>query len=187
MKSRLKSLGVVLGAMAFAAGTVMADENPTSTQTPAGFALAQDPGRTVIVTPPPPGGTTDVTYQTWNSNLFIGGAVLFGAAYGAAVVGASQSDRSADNRLYVPLLGPWLDLADRGDCPVEQQSCDNETTMKVLIIGDGILQAAGVFMMVDAALFPKTVHKTVPTTALRHVKPIRVGEGGRGLAWSGKF
>jgi hypothetical protein len=86
----------------------------------------------------------------------------------------------------VPLVGPWLDLADRGSCPIERQSCDNETTMKVLIIGDGVLQAAGAFMMLDAVLFPTTVHKSVPATAMR-IKPIRVGDDGRGLAYRGKF
>jgi hypothetical protein len=188
MRTRTKVLGASLAACLLASSNVVADPAPTPVvihQTPAGYAQRVDePRRVTFVSQGP---TYDETYTTWNSSLFIGGAVLFGASYGAAVVAASRSDREADDRLYVPLLGPWLDLADRRDCDVEISSCDNETTLKVLIVTDGVLQAAGAFMMLDAILFP-TVHRSSTTTAaLEHVKPIRVGDGGRGLAVSGKF
>lgn len=182
----LQTAGALFGACLLAAAPAVAqpaDRYPDDPQTPAGYAQRVDePYYTGA-----PVGRTDQTYTTWNSSLFVGGAVVFGAAYGAAVIGAANSETEADQRLYVPLLGPWLDLADRGDCNVENRACDDETTIKVLIVGDGILQAGGALMMVGSLLFPKTVTHSAPATAMQKVKPIRVGTGGRGLAYTGTF
>ncbi len=187
MSTSIKTLGVALGALLLASTTALADEQGAPAAR-VNLTLQQDPDRVTIITPAAGGATSDETYQTMNSEVLVGGVVLFGASYGAAAIAASQSERDADRRLYVPLVGPWLDLADRGDCPIENQSCDDETTNKVLIIGDGVLQAAGALLILDAALFPRTVHRTSTTaTALRHVKPIRVGDGGRGVALRGTF
>lgn len=187
MSASIKTVGVALGALLLTSTAALADEQ----RAPAArvnLTLQQDPDRVTIITPPVAGSTSDETYQTMNSEVLVGGVVLLGASYGAAAIAASQSERDADKRLYVPLVGPWLDLADRGDCPIANQSCDDETTHKVLIIGDGVLQAAGALLLLDAALFPRTVHRTSTTaTALRHVKPIRVGDDGRGVALSGTF
>lgn len=178
----LKTIGVVLGTMLLAATPALADGNHTTPASLAGAATsAQD--RTVIVSQP---ATADETYTTMNTEMFVTGAVLLGAGYGAGAIAASQSEREGMDRLYVPVVGPWLALNDRGSCPVERESCDNETTAKVLIIGDGIIQAAGAFLMLDAALFPKTVHRTIPAAAF-NLKPIRVGQDGRGLAYTGRF
>lgn len=168
----MKKLGVVIGSLALVAGM--------------GSALADDEPERVYVTPAP-NGVTDQTYQEWNAPLFTGGVVLFGAAYGGAVIAASQSDNEHDDRLYVPLIGPWLDLADRGDCDVQNESCDDETTTKVLLVADGIFQAGGAALMVGSFLFPKTVHESAPITAMRHIKPVRVGTAGRGFAFSTTF
>jgi hypothetical protein len=178
----LKTIGVALGALLLAAGPALADGRHTPASL-AGAATSSQDQNTVVV---PAQSTTDETYTTMNTELLVSGAVLFGAGYGAGAIAASQSDRAGMDRLYVPLIGPWLALNDRGACPVTNNSCDNETTAKVLIVGDGIIQAAGAFMMLDAALFPKTVHRTIPEAALR-VKPIRVGNDGRGLAYTGHF
>lgn len=168
----MKKLAVVIGSLALVAGM--------------GSALADDEAERVYVTPAP-NGVTDQTYQTWNAPLFTGGVVLFGASYGGAVIAASQSDNEADDRLYVPVVGPWLDLADRGDCNIENDACDEQTTEKVLIVADGIFQAGGAALMIGSFLFPRTVHESAPITAMRHVKPIRVGTGGRGFAFSTSF
>ena len=167
----MKKLGVLFGSFALVAGM--------------GSAVADDEAAPVYVMPAE--GVADQTYQTWNAPLFTGGAVMFGASYGAAVLAASQSDNEADERLYVPLVGPWLDLADRSDCDIESSSCDDETTEKVLIVADGVFQAGGAALMIGSFLFPRTVHESAPLSAMRHVKPIRVGTSGRGFAFTGTF
>ena len=42
--------------------------------------------------------------------------MTFTLAYVPAVLVAQQSTQSADNHLYVPVVGPWVDLADRPTC-----------------------------------------------------------------------
>lgn len=190
MSNTLKTLGVAVGALLLTTTTTAKAEEQVVVlpppPPPVNLTLQPEPANVTVITPAPSAEMSDETYRTMNRELMFGGVVLFGATYAAGAIAASQSDRDADQRLYVPLVGPWLDLADRGDCPIANQSCDNETTKKVLIIGDGVLQAVGALMILDAALFPRTVHRTT-TTALDHVKPIRVGQGGRGLSFTGSF
>lgn len=187
----LQTLGVVLGSLTLLTSTALAGDKapdmPTSLSMTGAVASTQGTDTITVITPPAP-GPAEETYQTMNGELFVSGVVLFGAGYAAGAIAASQSDREGMDRLYVPLVGPWLALSDRGACPVQDADCDGETTAKVLIIGDGIVQAAGAFLMLDAVLFPKTVRRTIPATALR-VKPIRVGSTGegRGLAYTGQF
>ncbi|HVV83201.1 MAG TPA: hypothetical protein VHE35_08975 [Kofleriaceae bacterium] len=185
MKTPMKSIVLVLGAVIGTSSTAFADAHHATAPTRiADLKLRQDEHVTVV-NPPAPAGTSDETYQEFNGPVFVSGAVLFGASWGAGAIAASQSDRKGDDRLYVPLVGPWLDLADRGDCPVAERSCDNETTEKVLIIGDGVLQAAGAVLMLDGALVPRTVHRTTPAYA--RISPIHVGTDGHGFAWNGTF
>lgn len=57
-------------------------------------------------------------------------------AYASSVVVAATSPRDADNYLFVPIAGPWLDLSHR-------DSADNgkyETFYKTLLIADGLIQ-----------------------------------------------
>jgi len=134
---------------------------------------------------------TEETEDEWNAPMFTTGALVFAGSYGASVIVASSSDRQGDDRLYVPVVGPWLDLADRGSCPVEQQSCDHETTAKVLLVADGVFQAAGVLAMIDGLFVP--VHHHVTTQeAIRdykkvHVAPVSYGQASPGFAVMGHF
>jgi hypothetical protein len=64
----------------------------------------------------------------------------------------------------VPLAGPWLALNDWGDCPIENPRCDENTTQKVLLVADGVFQAAGVVTMVAGLLSP-TTHTVYQRTA----------------------
>ena len=86
---------------------------------------------------------------------------------------------SADRRLAVPIIGPWLDIADRGGCPVSAQSCDNETTNKILLVGDGVLQAVGTIAFVTGFLTPgrepaAVAAKNKPAV---HFTPMQMGRG----------
>src|SRR6516162_3853198 len=56
------------------------------------------------------------TYTGPNRALISTGLVTFGLAYVPAVIVAGTSSLPADNHLYIPVAGPWLNLADRPAC-----------------------------------------------------------------------
>jgi hypothetical protein len=176
----------------------------------AASALAQpeDPPPTVIVNPPPAPepqltGTatvisTEPQYETvqdsWNAPVFTSGLVTFGVGYGAAVIGAATQDRDERerwaDRLYVPVVGPWLALNDYGPCPIANPECDRATSTKVLLIADGIVQAGGVITMVTGLVSPSYHRRVVSTgyadTKVR-VRPSLVGSSGHGMTVFGRF
>lgn len=151
-------------------------------------APAPEPARVVVVPSPRQVATETETTTEVNSPVITTGVITFGLSYGAAAFAGASSDRSSDKRLYVPLLGPWLAIADRGDCPVDQAKCDSQTTDKVLMAIDGVFQAAGAITVVYGILSPRTV--THRTTASRdvHVVPLSMGQGSSaGLGVTGSF
>jgi hypothetical protein len=147
---------------------------------------------TVVVTPPPPPTAPDyeVVEDSYNAPIFASGALVFAGTYGASVVTAASTDDSRGNhRLYVPVVGPWLALNDRGSCDVLRSSCDNETTAKVLLIADGVFQAAGLLAMLDGIFQPSThrvVTRSVKLDTRVHVTPATV-HGDPGVAVFGRF
>lgn len=158
----------------------------------------------VIVNPPPAQPTRTVitepqyetVYDSYNAPVFTSGALMFLGSYGASVIvaasaGDNERDNKGTNRLYVPIAGPWLALNDRPSCPVADENCDNETTKKVLLVVDGLFQAAGVVGMIDGILDPSS-HRIVTQTGKLdtkvHVTPTTVGEySDPGLAVFGHF
>lgn len=124
-----------------------------------------------------------------NGALIASGVVMFGAAYGASVVVASQSNNPADSRLYIPVAGPWMDLAARPNCPSTLQiACRNETTNKVMLVADGVFQGLGALQMLGGLLFPETRTIVVSRTVAKdvHIAPTG-GAGGVGMMAYGKF
>ena len=114
--------------------------------------------------------------------------VTFGVVYGASVIVASTSGHVGDKRLYVPLLGPWLDLADRGSCGgLGNPSCDRETGYKILLIGDGIIQAASAIAILTGILRPTRVIASRNTTLTLQLTPVTVAGGNPGLGAFGRF
>jgi len=126
------------------------------------------------------------TTTTLNTPMIASGAVLFGLAYGGAVIGAGVSDNTADERLYVPLVGPWLALSERDDdCGgILEQDCDNSTTAKILIGADGVFQALGVATIVYGFLTPRTIVTSDDDVT---IVPVAMQHGGRGVAVKGSF
>ena len=123
-----------------------------------------------------------------NSALLGSGLFAFGVPYVASVVVASTSSEGADKNLYIPVVGPWTDLANRGGCGgFGQRSCDNETANKVLLVADGIFQGIGALEIVGAFLMPETRTVTVASEPRVVVGPSSVGRTGYGLAAVGTF
>jgi hypothetical protein len=171
------------------------DPNAPTTTTTTVVTPPQQPQQqqpVVIVNPPPPARTTVVrqtpeSYEVvdaWNAPVFATGALVFAASYGASAVVAATSDHPGADRLYVPVAGPWLALNDWGDCPIENPRCDENTTEKVLLVADGVFQAAGVITMVTGLLSP-TSH-TVYTTRTAD-KSLKLRPTKNGFAVLGRF
>jgi hypothetical protein len=121
------------------------------------------------------GGRSDAS-----SALLGTGIVVFGLSYGTSVVVAATSDHDGDHHLYVPVAGPWIDMGNRGNCPVGSSACDNETTNKILLGIDGVLQAVGAIEIIGALLSPDqdtTVARAEPPKPVVHVMPGRIGTG----------
>jgi hypothetical protein len=125
----------------------------------------------------------DVVYDDWNPPVFTSGAVLFLGTWAASAIVADTTDHPGADRLYVPLVGPWLALSDWGNCPIANPQCDNNTTDKVLLIADGIFQAAGVLTMIDSLVYPASHHRT----AVVADKKVHIVPTGTGFAALGHF
>ena len=142
----------------------------------------------VVIVPAVPERTVVTDEETrMNTELIGSGLVIFGLSYGAAVVVAATSDNEADDRLFIPVVGPWLDLSDRGSCPVDSTSCDSETRNKVLLVIDGVFQAGGITAAIVGVFTP---HRTrVTSTAQKGVKvlPVSMGRGSPGIGVFGRF
>jgi hypothetical protein len=145
------------------------------------------PEPTVVINPPPPQPPVVVAppepeyrevYDSYNAPMFAAGAAVFALSYGASVItAATTDDERGNNRLYVPVVGPWLALNERGNCDILRSSCDHETTAKVLLIADGVFQAAGVIGMLDGLLRPST-HRVLVSNKIdtkTRVRPTVIG------------
>lgn len=87
-----------------------------------------------------------------NRPLLVTGLVFLGGAYGASAIVAGISDRTEDEKLYYPVVGPWMDLNDR-DC--DRTPCNNKTLNQVLLVGDGIVQGLGALSLVLSFIVPE--------------------------------
>ncbi|HEX8792805.1 MAG TPA: hypothetical protein VF765_17790 [Polyangiaceae bacterium] len=155
-------------------------------------ALAAD--TTVVQAPPPAPPPQPVvaaqpteqvpSYTGPNVRLITTGLVTFGLAYVPALVVAGESTQSADRNLYIPVAGPWIDIANRPTCGTPGgPDCTTETTDKVLIGVSGVFQGVGAVMTVLGLLTPEH-HEIVTTTAKAeapkptiHISPASVGSG----------
>jgi len=96
--------------------------------------------------------------RTPNENLIAGGAFLLGSSYAFSIVAAAKSDLPADDRLYIPIAGPWMDLNERPACGNSERrpDCKTEPLNKGLLVTSGIVQGIGAAEILGGFLFPKT-------------------------------
>jgi hypothetical protein len=161
-------------------------------------APAPAPAQSTTVVATGGAGETPAYYQGPDRRLISSGLITFGLSYIPAVVVAGTSDTSADHHLYVPVIGPWLDLGDRPGCGSGHIGCDTETTYKVLLVLDGIFQDLGILTAASGLLMPEH-HVAVVSEADKkqaaidankptvHVSPSEVANGAYGVAAFGSF
>lgn len=124
----------------------------TTTTTSADDVSAAAPTPPVTSTPMTSGETTTV-YQHQRPNrplLITGGALLVGTyATTAALSGANGP--VADRDLYIPVVGPWINIADRNT------NRNNNTRDTLLIAGSGVLQGVGAALLITSFFVPESI------------------------------
>lgn len=88
-----------------------------------------------------------------NKPLILVGFMSLALPYTVSAFVGLSSPRSEDRALFIPLAGPWLDLAIRSRCPATEGSCEGETSARVGLVFDGILQGIGLVAMVAGFLW----------------------------------
>lgn len=117
-----------------------------------------------------------------NRSMLTIGLFAFGQPYVASMGIAATSSTTADANLWIPVLGPWLDLGARPACS-GSPACGTQNGYKVLLAADGILQSFGAFEIVSAFIWPEVV----PVTKVVALRPERFGSDGYGVAAVGHF
>jgi hypothetical protein len=151
----------------------------------AGEAMADD--ALVLERPRDPGLAGDTTLP--NRPLLQSGMLTLGTAYVPALLVAIESERRADENLFAPVVGPWLDLAQRGaDCDGQ---CKHETVNQTLLVADGIFQGLGALQVLGSFVLPERRALTIarsdgaPTLSFT-IMPTKITRGS-GLVAMGKF
>jgi hypothetical protein len=137
------------------------------------------------VTPVEVSGTTRTSWV--NRPLLVTGLVLLGGSYATSAVVGAESNRPSDTpNLYYPVVGPWLDLAQR-DCSL-QFPCSKETGNKALLIIDGSIQGLAALAVVTSFFLPERIgrHFLIIGGDRLHASPTIVGSG-YGLGAGGRF
>ena len=83
-----------------------------------------------------------------NRALLITGGAIFAGTYGATVIATGANGGGPDRALYIPVVGPWLHLADR-------DGTEGHTGETFLIGASGVLQGAGVAIMLASVFIPE--------------------------------
>jgi hypothetical protein len=132
---------------------------PAFGQTGDAAAPAPPPPRARTLPPPGPAPRPhpydEVQYVTPNRKLLWASGIVFAAGYVPAVVVAITSSDSADRYLYIPVAGPWVDLAMRNCTEPAGVSCTNSTLHGAGLFFGGLLQLAGLVGLVVAFRVPE--------------------------------
>lgn len=152
-----KTLHSIASASAFIitwAGLASAQQRPgTNAPTPVPASeLASSASRSPILQEPYIDATTERSSLP-NTPLLVTGLVVLGASYGASAIGAARSESETDDKLYYPVVGPWMALNDR-DCSVDP--CSRRTLDTTLLVGSGVVQGLGALSVVMSLFIPRT-------------------------------
>ena len=160
------SSALILVSIGLAGGPARAQSVEPASAAPSAADPSERPHESVVPTAEAPQGNKlgvsdnvgsldrEVERKTWpNVPLLVTGLVLFGGSYGASAIVGAASDRKADDKLFIPVVGPWLDLHQR-DC--DANPCSHEGLNKALLIGDGVLQGVGALGMVLSLVIPQS-------------------------------
>ena len=161
---------------------------PASTSTTT-LTAGEPPAETIVGMPPSePRAAETVTVDRGlrpNRPLLITGAILLVGTYVPTAIVEQSSGRAVeDSNLLIPIVGPWVNLADR-----RCDNCDNETRNKVFIVGSGVVQGVGAAMSILSLFVPeKIAAATIQAGPMKfQVAPTQIGRSGMGLGTVGVF
>lgn len=167
--------------------TTTTTTTPVATATSTTHTTAAD---TTALPPEPMPRASDepvVERRSWvNRPLLVTSSILLVGSYVPMAAIAYTSDRPSDQtNLYYPVVGPWMNLADR-QCDV--RNCNHEGVNKAMLILDGVGQGLGALGVVTSLFIPE---KTTSNWYLvgndkAHGGPTRVGTG-YGIGAAGVF
>ncbi len=125
-----------------------------------------------------PGGGHVVTHRY--TAALVTGVIILSLAYLPSAYAGGASSRSGDRALFVPVVGPWIDLAGRERCttPVTDalplDPCVGETAARVGLVTSGVAQALGALLIaVGLPSHPEVLEDGVANNA-----------GKKGVWWS---
>jgi hypothetical protein len=100
-------------------------------------------------------GESTVVYNKRRPNkaLLITGSALLVGTYVTTAALAGANGPEQDKNLYIPVVGPWLNLADR----TTASGRAGDTRDTVLIAGSGVLQGAGAALLITSFFVPEKV------------------------------
>jgi hypothetical protein len=179
MHAKFTSFGIGLGATALA----LLFSHPAHAQQ---STVVVQPAPAVVAAPVRPESTATIP----NRALLGTGAVAFTVAYVPSVIVAAASDHNGDNHLYIPVVGPWLDLGNRGCEPLQFNNCGTSTWAGIALVTDGIVQGFGAVNMIASFFIPeRTYVAEAPKPQHAHVAfaPTSFGGRGYGAVASGQF
>jgi hypothetical protein len=163
--------------------------------TSASFAQENGSEASLSMPPPPPPSAVEGSRSETKDTLLGTGLFLLAVSYLPAVSVAASSTVAADQHLYAPLAGPWIDLAQRPVCS-PPANCEAEQTNRALLETSGILQGVGAFLTLvglltsdddDTLHAPPPKHVNEAKANQVHVTPTQFGSAGYGVAAFGKF
>jgi hypothetical protein len=120
-----------------------------------------------------PGGDrfTERTVHHRPNRVLLGtGTGIFVLSYGASVISGAVSNREEDKNLFIPVVGPWMDLADR-NCRAADQCGRTEDVAQAMLITSGVAQGAGVLLALSSLVIPEKTSVTERTTTAKVDKP----------------
>jgi|GEM_PF-1756501 len=121
------------------------DANGTAPTTAPTSTTTTTSAETLMAPSAPPRESDTVTLydkRRPNTALLVTGAALLGSTYAttAAIHAANGREGTVDDHLYIPIAGPWINLA----------NADHETRDTVLIAGSGVLQGVGAALFISS-------------------------------------
>jgi hypothetical protein len=155
----------------------------------------------VPVTPPPPRVAAERNVLP-NAPLLSSGVGAFTVSYVPSVITAMVSDHKGDDNLYIPVVGPWIDLANRGCSgvtvlteggPLEVSSgrhCGTSGIEGFFLVASGIVQGVGALGIIGAFVVPQrafVVAEPKPKTPSFAIAPTSFGGRGAGAVAVGNF
>jgi hypothetical protein len=136
--------------------------------------------------PAPEAQTTTKSFI--NRPVLVTSLLFLGGTYLASAVDGATSGRDADrNNLFYPVVGPWMDYANR-DCGVPNKCNANEGGYKALLVLDGIGQGLGALGVITSFFIPEKTTRNwyLIGSSQFHAAPSPIGTG-YGLGAAGEF